>query len=207
MRIIVVTNLKGGTSKTTSAGYLAHVFHERGERVLVVDADPQGSMMRWSEDADWAIPVIRMDSPKLHRTLPGVIGEKFDTVVIDSPPGELGIVASALRLATHVVVPMAPTPAEYERLEALRDLLDEVSALRDDEPVVAMLLTRTVPSAASTAVFRELVTDDGVRVLRARVGRLEKFAQALGSPVERASASVYGDAVDELVSLTPETSR
>jgi chromosome partitioning protein len=202
MITVVVANLKGGTGKTTSAGYLAHVFHERGLRVLVVDADPQGSALRWQEDADWPIPVVRLDSAKLHRNLPGITGDdRYDVVVIDTPPGDLPIVASALRLATHVVVPMAPTSADFERLAAVRELLAEVAPLRadGDEPAAWVLLTKTVANAAATGVYRELTEDAGVRVLRTRVGNLQRFAQATGAPISRASASAYGDVADELL--------
>jgi chromosome partitioning protein len=203
MITLVVSNLKGGSSKTTTAGFLAHVLHERGKRTLLVDADPQGSALRWQEDADWPLAVIRLDSPKLHRTLPGIVGSSYDAVVIDTPPLDLGIVSSALRIATHVVIPMAPTPAEYERLPAVRDLLAEVAGLRADseEPPAAVLLTRTIPGAASTEVYRELITESGMPVLRTRVGRLERFSQAIGSPVVRASAGAYGDVLDEVLAM------
>lgn len=55
--ILTVANLKGGTSKTTTAAYLAHALAELGQRVLVVDADPQGSISRWAEMGEWTIPV------------------------------------------------------------------------------------------------------------------------------------------------------
>lgn len=202
MITVVVANLKGGVGKTTSAGYLAHVFHERGQRVLVVDADPQGSALRWQEDADWPVPVIRLDSPKIHRNLPGITGtNRYDVVVIDTPPGDLPIVASALRIATHVVIPIAPTSADYERLTAVRDLLVEVAALRPDgEPPSWVLLTKTVANAAATSVYRELIEGDGMRVLTTRVGHLQKFAQATGAPVVRAEGTAYGDVAEELVS-------
>lgn len=209
MITVVVANLKGGTSKTTTAGMLAHVWHERGDRVLLVDADPQGSALRWQEDADWPIPVIRLDSPKLHKNLPGIVGSSYDVVVIDTPPGDLAIVTSTLRIATHVVVPMAPTSAEFERLPAVKELLGEVSALRPDgdEPPAWVLLTRAVAGAASTEVYRELVGDLGMRVLRTKIGRLERFGQALGAPVVRASAGAYGDVADELLSGSPAGAR
>lgn len=43
-KIIAVANQKGGVGKTTSTRNLAHALKEAGHKVLVVDADPQGSL-------------------------------------------------------------------------------------------------------------------------------------------------------------------
>jgi chromosome partitioning protein len=41
---IVVSNQRGGVSKTTTSTTLAREFADRGKRVLVIDTDPQGSV-------------------------------------------------------------------------------------------------------------------------------------------------------------------
>lgn len=41
---IVVANQRGGSAKSTTTATLARCFADRGKRVLVIDADPQGSL-------------------------------------------------------------------------------------------------------------------------------------------------------------------
>ena len=47
MKIIAITNHKGGSAKTTTTVNLAAALAELGNRVLVVDLDPQGSATQW----------------------------------------------------------------------------------------------------------------------------------------------------------------
>ena len=44
---LAITNLKGGTGKTTTAVHLAAGLGRYG-RTLLVDADPQGSATEWT---------------------------------------------------------------------------------------------------------------------------------------------------------------
>lgn len=202
--VLTVANLKGGAGKTTTAVFCAHVLHERGRHVLLVDADPQCSALTWSELAGFPFHTVAKPSKRLHAELPSLIAGRWDAVVIDTPPrdDQVAIVASALRASSHRLVPCAPTGMEVERLRRLAEVLDDADTLRatgEPEPATAVLLNRTVPHAAMTVVYREQMRRDGWRVLAAAVGRLERFAQAYGEPVERATESSYGDAVTELV--------
>lgn len=202
--ILTVSNLKGGSSKTTTSAYLAHALAERGKKVLVVDADPQASITRWAELAEWTIPVRGMATGRLHVPGVGVDVEAngYDAVVIDTPPtdkGLRGIVESAIRAATHVVVPVAPTSAEVERMVAVRELIQDVAALGRHTPTSVALLTRCVTGASSPGIYSELLREEGWHVLRAHVARLERYAQAFGGPIQRATATAYGDALDELL--------
>src|SRR3954449_2603774 len=207
--VLAVVNRKGGTSKTTTAVFLAHAFHEQGRAVLLVDADPQASALNWSETAaavggeGFPFPVIALPTRELHKQLPDVIGNRFEVVVIDTPPLEerAGIVASSLRLATLAVVPVAPTPIEYQRLTQFCEVVEDTASFRQDgNPVpVAVLFTRVIPRATSTQVYREQAEQDGFFCFETAVGRLERFAQAFGDPVLDVSETSYGDVATELM--------
>lgn len=205
--ILTVTNLKGGTSKTTSSAYLAAALAELGRRVLIVDADPQGSIGRWAELADWTIPVRGMPTGRLHVPGVGVARElergDVDTVVIDTPPTDRdrSIVESAVRAATHVVVPIAPTTAELERMDVVAQLIADVGHARaGGPPLTSVLLTRVDGNAKSeTAIHREALVAAGWYVHRPTVAAVRQFRQAWGAPLARPLRTAYGDVAAELV--------
>lgn len=204
--VIAVVNLKGGTTKTTTSAFLAHAFHEAEQRVLGVDTDAENeSFVGWSGLADFPFPVVGMAVPNLHTRLPGVMGDRYDVVVIDTPPmqEQRTIVAAALRLADYAVIPMAPTSMDYSRVHAIREVAEEVAPLRPlgKPPVTALLLTKVKTQAASARVYREMATEDGFTVLNAQVAALERFAQAYPAPIVNAMNTSYGDAATELLSL------
>ena len=93
-----------------------------------------------------------------------------------------------------MVVPIAPTGAEYDRMPEMARLV----ARRAPIAAAAVLLSRVVPGARSTREYRAALVEDGWYVLRTSVSRSEAIAQSFGAPVLRAAATGYGDAVAEL---------
>lgn len=201
MKIITVTNLKGGSAKTTSCAYLAHAYAAQGLSVLVIDADPQGSALRWSELGEWEVPTLALPVKNLHVRLSGIVPATTDVVLIDTPPLDenAGIVYSALRAADAIVVTMAPTMMEYERLTDVWAAIDEVEPLRAKPAAAAVLLNRTIANARSTETFRDLITDAGRHVLTATIPRRESYAQSFAAPVTDLGA--YADAAREIAAL------
>lgn len=200
--VVAVVNHKGGTGKTTSTAYVSHALHERGRSVLAVDADPQGSLLKWeSRSAEsWPFPVVGKPSTSLHRDLPGMIGTRYDAVVIDTPPRKEhgSIVTSALRVATHVIIPMAPSGAEYDELGPVVEAVADSGTFRasGEPPELAVMLTRVVANTLTLLVFRDKLVADRVPVLPGVVGNLQAFVRAYGNNITGASATAYGDAVD-----------
>ncbi|RFA17753.1 ParA family protein [Subtercola boreus] len=201
MNVITITNLKGGSAKTTSAAYLAHAFAAQGKSVLIIDADPQGSALQWSEAGEWDIPTIALPVKNLHTRLIGIVPLTTDIVIIDTPPldEQAGIVYSALRAADTIVVTMAPTMMEFGRLPDVWAAIEDTASLRDTAPTVAVLLNRTITNANSTPMFRELITESGHAVLETTIPRREPIAQAFAAPVTELGK--YADAALEINKL------
>ena len=155
---VALANLKPGTGKTTSAVWLAHVFAQAGNRVLLVDADPSGSALEWSDlaamypgvppQAAFPFRIVALPSRELHRRVPE-IAQADDVVIIDAPQLEdhAGIARSALRYADEILIPCAPSPIEINRTSPVRDEISEVWGIRDRPARSAVLLNRCVTRA------------------------------------------------------------
>ena len=114
---IVVSNVKGGVGKTTTAVYLAAVAGQRGRGpVLLVDADPQGSTAEWY-DADPLDGVELVEGPSV-RTVGKAMNQQEGIVVVDTPPGEGTVVQAALGRADAVVIPTRAGGVEPNRVMA-----------------------------------------------------------------------------------------
>ena len=207
---IALANLKPGTGKTTSAVWLAHVFAQAGNSVLLVDADPSGSALEWSDlaamyprlaplEAAFPFRIVALPSRELHRRVPE-IAQADDVVIIDTPQLEdhASIARSALRYADEILIPCAPSPIEINRTTPVRDEISDVAALRDRPPRSAVLLNRCIARAHSTHDAREALERLGYDVLETAVPRLEVYAQSFGMPIKGSGRDVWGRVAREL---------
>jgi len=208
---LALANLKPGTGKTTSAVWLAHVFAQAGNSVLLVDADPSGSALEWSDlaamdphlaapEAAFPFRIVALPSRELHRRVPE-IAQADDVVIIDTPQLEdhAGIARSALRYADEILIPCAPSPIEINRTTPVRDEIAELGAIREQPARSAILLNRCIARAHSTVDAREALVDLGYDVLDTAVPRREVYAQSFGMPIKQAGCEIWRQVARNLI--------
>jgi len=212
---LALANLKPGTGKTTSAVWLAHEFARVGNRVLLVDADPSGSTLEWSDLAamdpqvtpqqPFPFRVVALPSRELHRRLPEIARDD-DVVIIDTPQLEdhTAIARSALRYADEIVIPCAPNPIEINRTTPVRDEIAEMEPVRDRPARSAILLNRCITRAHSVSDARQALQDLDYDVLSSTVPRLEVYAQSFGLPIPDTGRDVWRRVVRDLLARCPQ---
>jgi chromosome partitioning protein len=185
---------KAGVGKTTLALHLAGQWARRWKRVTVIDADPQGSALDWSEQRTReGVPrlfgVIALARDTLHREAPEMARD-VDHVVIDGPPRVAGLTRSALLTADLILIPAQPSPFDgWASAETLR-LLREARIFRP-QLAARFVLNRC---AARTLIARDTadrLSDHDPPVLASRIGQRAVFAEGR-APAASSPSSIRG---------------
>ena len=133
MKVISITNQKGGVGKTTSSINIAYFIAKQGFRTLIVDFDPQGN----------ATSGLGIEKNKLEFTMADVIsGEKqLRDIIIETDFSKLKIAPSTPTLA-NVEVELASAKGRFTRLkDALKTIEADFDYVILDSPPSLSLLT------------------------------------------------------------------
>src|ERR1700709_2397433 len=87
MHVIAIVSQKGGVGKSTLAVHLATEANAQGQRVLLLDLDPQGSATEWAiRRGDLPPDVSGANPASIGKEIERAEGESYDLVVIHTAP-------------------------------------------------------------------------------------------------------------------------
>jgi cellulose biosynthesis protein BcsQ len=221
-RTILVAMLKGGVRKTTTTMFLAFEMAQRGERVLIIDADrvTQGvtdwatRLIRSGEDLPGGIDIVKpLPTDLLAAAIKGQIrrfaemGHEITRVLVDVGGEQPDTVREAAILADLVILPVGSEQAELGRLDATLSLLD-IAGSRGPRAHYAVLLNKVAkPGQGVARAARELVEGSGHPVFATEIplnGGL--YASPWGTVP--ATTGAYAALADEVTAaLTPASVR
>ena len=126
MPIITFANPKGGSAKSTTAIHLARSFTLSEQSVLLIDCDPQGSLVDWSDAAN--VPLVDVGVASNANELKEGIKQyrdEFDWIIVDSAGRLEDLTATAIDLSDLVIIPTQPSPLDSW---AVMPLVDAIKA-------------------------------------------------------------------------------
>ncbi len=203
--IIGVLSQKGGVGKSTISINIAATLSRHGKRVLLIDADPQGSSMAWSSAraSDPLFPVVGMAKPTLHKDLPE-IAKDYDHVIIDGAPRVNDLGRAAIIASDVVVIPVQPSPYDVWAAAETVQLVREAQQFKPKLKAV-FVINRKI---ANTDIGRDVVGAsaqfDDVSVLASSLTQRVVYAESAGAGMSVAEAASGSEAAREVERLTQE---
>jgi chromosome partitioning protein len=199
--IIGVLNQKGGVGKTTISVNLAHALTLQGCRVLLVDADPQGSALAWSaaRTADPLFTVVGMAKPTLHRDLPA-LARDYNHVLIDGAPrvNELG--RAAIMASDFILIPVQPSPYDVWASADTTMLIREARQFKQDLGA-AFTINRKIVNTAIGRDVAEALADYDLPVLETALCQRVVYAESAAQGQTVLEADPNGRAALEIRAL------
>jgi len=202
--ILGVLNQKGGVGKTTLCVNLAASFARSGARVLLIDADPQGSSLDWAAARE-GVPlfsVVGFPRPSIHKEI-AQIGAGYDHIIIDGPPRVADLARSAIMASDMVLIPVQPSPYDIWAADEVVKLIDEARVYKENLKS-AFVVNRKIANTAIGRDVGEALSAYSVPTLRTTIAQRVVFAEAAtrGLAVHEVDAS--GPATGEIEALAVE---
>ncbi|TSD66339.1 ParA family protein [Inquilinus sp. KBS0705] len=199
-KIITLAHQKGGVGKSTLALNLALCFKDQ-LRVVLIDADPQGSIVRLKDD----FPELDILSAEHITDIPDLA---YDLVIVDTPPYLSNRLNELFAYSDYVLI---PTKAGFFDVMAIRSTLALVkyAQANNHRLMAGIVLNMLKPRSGITAEVVALLTTLDTPVLNSRIfdrvslARSSMTAGIMKCPDQKAISEITALAV-EVVDLMSE---
>ncbi|MGA8585735.1 MAG: ParA family partition ATPase [Roseiarcus sp.] len=179
MPIFGIINQKGGVGKTTLALNIAAALAHDGAKVLLIDADEQGTSTDWGNlrgENPAPFRIVGMARANMARDAMSLAND-FDYTVIDAPPHEGAITRSVIIASDVVIIPIEPsgfsTWAADKTVLQVREAVVIKPSLK-----CGIVVSRKISNTVLGRDIRDMAAPFGMAMFETEIMQRIQFAEA-----------------------------
>ena len=196
MKILTFLAQKGGSGKTTLAVHLAVAAEQAGEKVCLIDIDPQASAGAWYQRREEETPiVVTVLAAELPRVLEAAKEEGITFAILDTAPHSKPQAATATAVSDLVLIPCRPTAFDLAAAASSAELV------RASGKPAAFILNACPPRAPEVAEAFEFLSVYELPRAPVTIGERRAFARAVATGRAVTEFEADGKAAQEIQGL------
>ena len=204
--IISFLNQKGGVGKTTLSVNVAGCLARQGHRVLLIDADKQGSATTWAslrEDAPFQ--VVSMARANMARDALK-LAQDYDHTIIDGPPHAEEIARSCIVASDFVALPIEPSGLSTWASDLT---VRQVKEAQEFKPSLkcGFVVSRKIGKTVIGRDIRNMAAEAGLPILESEIEQRVAFAEGMTMGQTIFEWAGDSNAAREIEHLTKEIER
>ena len=203
--IITTGGIKGGIGKSLIATNLTVLRALKNKRVLLIDADEQGTCGDWTDhraelgiETPWT--TVRLKGSAV-RTEVQKLSKNYDDIIIDCGGRDTASLRAALIVSDVFLVPFQPKSFDIWTAQKVSELVDEAKSLNDKLRSYSFINCAGTRGRDNDDAKSILSKIDGIKLLPVTVALRKSFSNATAEGLGVIELNSDKKAIQEIIAL------